>query len=125
MSGCGGDCGAYEAKDAKDHERLAQADAVNDEAADQNRKNIREAINGLEKANIKIGETELLFEDVGDRAEGVVGVIAAKHRQADKDQDKPAVEPAGLRTSGVVHRRSFPSRLNSRELTTEKSSRNS
>src|SRR6478735_99329 len=116
MSRGRGNRGSNEAKHAEDHQRLAQANAVNDEAAYQNGKDVREAVDRLEEADVEIGETQLLFQDVSDRAKRVVGVVAAEHGQADKDQHQPAVKPAGLRTtglrtSGVVHRRSFPSRV--------------
>src|SRR5690348_860129 len=123
MSRGRGDRWSNEAKHAEDHQRLAQANAVNDEAAYQDGKDVRKAVNGLKEANVEIGETQLLFQDVSDRAERIVGVVATEHGQADKDQHQPAIKPAGLRTSGFVHQRSFPSRMNSGELTTEKSSR--
>src|SRR5438270_4463614 len=123
MSRRGCDRRPNEAKYAEDHQRLTQANAVNDETAYQDGKDVRETVNGLEEADVEIGETQLLLQDVSDRAKRIVRVIAAEHGQADKDQHQPAVKPAGLRTSGVVHQRSFPSRMNSGELTTEKSRR--
>src|SRR5215469_7425086 len=45
----------------------------------------------------------MVDEDAFEGVNAVVDVIVPPHSQADENEDSPAVNPAGLRTSGVVH----------------------
>src|SRR5208282_1332393 len=103
-----------EAKHAKDHQRFSQSNPVNDETANEHRKNVGKAINGLQESDVQIRKPKLLLEHIGERAKSVVHVIAAKHRQTDKDQDQPPVQAARFRSHSFRHPRSLSSsRLNS------------
>src|SRR5215472_4200412 len=45
----------------------------------------------------------MVDEDAFEGVNAVVDVIVPPHSQADENEDSPAVNPAGLRTSCVVH----------------------
>src|ERR1700687_1078647 len=107
------DRGANQRKNREDHQRLSQTQTVDDESADDHGENVGKAIHHLQKPQVQVRESKLLLVYIGQRAQSVVGIVASKHRQADKDEDEPAIKRAWLRTKGFGHLRSFPSRLDS------------
>ena len=66
-------------------------------------------VDGVQQADVGVGEAELRLQHVGEGADRVVDVVVAEHRQADQDQHGPAERPGGSRTrvlrggEGFVH----------------------
>jgi hypothetical protein len=100
-----GEHGAREAQHAEDERGAADADAVDDDPADQHHHDVGEGVDGVQQADVGVGEAELRLEDVGQGADRVVDVVVPEHGQADQDEDGPA---EGLRRleagyGGVAH----------------------
>ena len=95
--------GAGEAQHAEEERGATGADAVDDDPADQHHHDVGEGVDGVQQADVRVGEAELRLEDVGQGADRVVDVVVPEHGQADQDEDGPA---EGLRAARAGSRRS-------------------
>ena len=85
-----------QAKDGERGDRFLGADAVDDDAADQQRRDRGHAVAGIQPAELRGGESEMVDEDSFQRVDAVVDVIIPAHGQADEDQNRPAVGRPGV-----------------------------
>ena len=77
---------AERADGGEDQRRQPRPEPIDDDAADQHHDDVREAVDGVERADLRVGEAEQPLQRVGDRADRVVGVVVAEHRDADGDE---------------------------------------
>ena len=100
-----GDDRAGEADRREDQRRRPGADTIDDHPADEHHDDVRQAVDRVERADLRRGEPELILQDVRQRRDGVVGVVVAEHGQADEHQHAPADGGGrrGLVRNGVGH----------------------
>src|ERR1019366_122504 len=111
----GGERGSQQAKYGKERNRLLRANAVDDDAADQQGRNRSYAIGRVQPPERGGGETQLIDKNAFQRVDAVVNVVVAAHRQADKQQHSPAEKTRRFRSSSfnpssVNHRGTHPRR---------------
>ena len=89
---------AQENENREEQQRLLDPEAIDEDAADQQRRHCRHAVAGIEPSEHGSGVIQLLEEYPLQRIDAVVNVVITEHGQADKDQHQPAVRLARLRT---------------------------
>src|SRR5439155_14153034 len=65
--------------------------AIDDHPADQNHDDVRNTIDAVQEAKLRIRKMELLAENVGNGADGVVNVVVAEDGNVEEPEDEPAV----------------------------------
>ena len=76
--------------------------AIDEQAAHQNQHDVRQAVDRVQQADLRVAETALPLQQVGDRVDGIVDVEVAEIRGCDQRQNEPA------RLHGHASRPSLP-----------------
>ena len=80
---------ANKANCRRPYRHVRRAVSIRQDTAQQCDENVRQAVDGVEGAYIRVAETELPMQEVRDGGDCVVNVVAAKIGQADQAEDPP------------------------------------
>ena len=79
--------GAGEADASEEQQGATHAKAVDEDSADEYRSDGCDGVEGIEQADVLIGEMKLLLQNVGERLQRVVEIIVAEHGDAEPEKD--------------------------------------